>query len=54
VVGVQATGWVFPAVYPWAVAGVGALLSIAFAGLGGLLPARRAASLDVVEAIGYE
>jgi putative ABC transport system permease protein len=54
VVGVQATGWILPPTYPWMIAIAGSLVSIAFASLGGLLPARRAARLDVVEAIGYE
>ena len=54
VIGVQSTGWVFPPVYPIGFGLIAALVSIAFAGLGGLFPAQRAASLDVVEAIGYE
>jgi putative ABC transport system permease protein len=54
VIGVQATGWLFPTVLPVSLAFAGALASTAFAALGGLLPARRAAALDVVEAIGYE
>jgi putative ABC transport system permease protein len=54
VVGVQATGWVFPPVYPVVFALVTSLVSIAFASLGGLFPAERAARLDIVEAIGYE
>jgi putative ABC transport system permease protein len=54
VVGVQATGWVFPLVTPWAIAFAAAAGSILFAAAGGLWPARRAASLDVVEAIGHE
>lgn len=54
VIGLQATGWVFPATYSVAFGLIAALVSIAFAGLGGLFPARRAAGLDVVEAIGYE
>jgi len=54
VIGLQATGWVFPPTYPFGFAILAALVSIAFAALGGLFPARRAAALDVVEAIGYE
>lgn len=54
VVGVQVTGWVFPVEVPWLLAATGAGVAIAFTALGGLLPARRAASLDVVEAISYE
>jgi putative ABC transport system permease protein len=54
VIGVQATGWVFPETYSLWFGLLSALVSIAFAGLGGLFPARRAAGLDVVEAIGYE
>lgn len=54
VVGVQATGWVFPTVVPVAFALTAAGVSILFSAAGGLLPARRAARLDVIEAIGYE
>ena len=54
IVGVQATGWNFPFSYPWATAAqmiaVGTLSAI----VAGLYPARRAARLDVVEALAYE
>ncbi|MFZ5441469.1 MAG: FtsX-like permease family protein [Myxococcota bacterium] len=54
IVGVQATGWNFPFSYPFATA----LQMIAAATLSaivaGLYPARRAAQLDVVEALAYE
>jgi putative ABC transport system permease protein len=54
VVGVQSTGWDFPYIFPWRLAI--ALVSVAslFALLAGLYPARRAAGLDVVEALSYE
>lgn len=54
VVGVQATGWNFPYLVPWKLAlqmGAGATVC---AILAGLYPARRAAGLDVVEALAYE
>lgn len=54
VVGVQATGWSFPFVFPTAIAlqmiGAASVCAI----LAGLYPARRAAGLDVVEALAYE
>lgn len=54
VVGVQATGWLFPLVVPVGVGLSAAAGSILFAAAGGVFPARRAAGLDVVEAISYE
>jgi putative ABC transport system permease protein len=54
VVGVQATGWNFPYLFPWKLAlqmGVGATVCAIVAGI---YPARRAAGLDVVEALAYE
>lgn len=54
VVGVQATGWNFPFLYPWRTAGHMLLVATLCAILAGLYPARRAAKLDVVEALSYE
>jgi putative ABC transport system permease protein len=54
VVGVQATGWSFPFKYPWQTAGQMVLVATVCAVLAGLYPARRAARLDVVEALSYE
>lgn len=54
VVGVQATGWNFPFLYPWRTAGQMLLVATICAILAGLYPARRAAKLDVVEALSYE
>jgi putative ABC transport system permease protein len=54
VVGVQGTGWHFPYHYPWVTAGQMMLLATGCAVLAGLYPARRAASLDVVDALAYE
>lgn len=54
VVGVQATGWVFPLVVPIGVALAASAGSVLFAAFGGVWPARRAAALDVVEAISHE
>lgn len=54
VVGVQATGWEFPYHYPWGLALQMFVAATVCAILAGLYPARRAASLDVVEALAYE
>lgn len=54
VVGVQATGWDFPFQYPWTTSWQMLLAATVCAVLAGLYPARRAASLDVVEALAYE
>jgi putative ABC transport system permease protein len=54
VVGVQGTGWDFPFVFPTSTAIQMLVASTACAILAGLYPARRAASLDVVEALAYE
>lgn len=54
VVGVQATGWEFPYLYPWSTALQLFSAATACAVLAGLYPARRAAGLDVVEALAYE
>jgi putative ABC transport system permease protein len=54
VVGVQSTGWDFPYLFPWKLAlslvGVASICAL----VAGLYPARRAARLDVVEALSYE
>jgi putative ABC transport system permease protein len=54
VVGVQATGWNFPFAYPWATALQMIAIGTVSAIIAGLYPARRAARLDVVEALAYE
>ncbi len=54
IVGVQGTGWRFPFSYPWATAVQMVAFSTVCATVAGLYPARRAASLDVVEALAYE
>jgi putative ABC transport system permease protein len=54
VVGVQATGWDFPFQYPWRTAAQLSVTTVGCAILAGLYPARRAANLDVVEALAYE
>lgn len=54
VVGVQGTGWEFPFYFPWQIALQMLGASTVFAVLAGLYPARRAAKLDVVEALAYE
>lgn len=54
VVGVEATGWSFPFIFPWAMALQVVAAAATCAALAGLYPARRAAKLDVVEALAYE
>lgn len=54
IVGVQATGWNFPFSYPWATAAQMLVVATLASVLAGLYPARRAARLDVVEALAYE
>lgn len=54
VVGVQATGWNFPFMYPWQTGVQMLLVATVCAIVAGLYPARRAAKLDVVEALSYE
>lgn len=53
-VGEQATGWSIPFVFPTAVAVQMSLAATLCAAVAGLYPARRAAALDVVEALAYE
>jgi putative ABC transport system permease protein len=53
-VGAQGTGWEIPLIFPWAVCLQMAFAAIACAIGAGLYPARRAAQLDVVEALAYE
>jgi putative ABC transport system permease protein len=54
VVGVQGTGWTFAYFYPWGPAGVMFAAAAVCAVLAGVYPARRAADLDVVEALAWE
>ncbi|MFZ5467842.1 MAG: ABC transporter permease [Myxococcota bacterium] len=54
VVGAQATGWSFPFVLPWALGLQMVTAATVCAVVAGLYPARRAAGLDVVEALAYE
>ncbi len=54
VVGVQSTGWNFPFIFPLELALQMLAASTICAVLAGIYPARRAARLDVVEALAYE
>ncbi|MFL5321097.1 MAG: ABC transporter permease [Myxococcaceae bacterium] len=54
VVGEQSTGWSFPYLFPWRIALQMVVASTLCAIIAGLFPARRAANLDVVEALAYE
>ncbi|MFL5351254.1 ABC transporter permease [Archangium sp.] len=54
VVGGQATGWSFPYIFPVRLAVSMGVASTLCAILAGLYPARRAAALNVVEALAYE
>jgi putative ABC transport system permease protein len=53
-VGEQSTGWRFAYMFPTGVALQMSLVATVCASVAGLYPARRAASLDVVEALAYE
>jgi putative ABC transport system permease protein len=50
----QLTGWTFQFFYPYDVAALSIVASVALCILAGLAPARQAASLPIVSAIGYE
>ncbi len=50
----HATGWAFPYHYPWAAALQVIAIASVCSVLAGLYPARRAATLDVVEALAWE
>ena len=50
----QGTGWNFPFSYPWATAAQMITVGTVSAVIAGVYPARRAARLDVVEALAYE
>ena len=54
VVGGQVTGWSFPYIFPVRLALAMGVVSTLCAILAGLYPARRAATLNVVEALAYE
>jgi len=54
VIGVQSTGWSFPLIFPTRLAAQMVLAATVCAILAGLYPARRAATLDIVEALAYE
>lgn len=54
VINVQATGWYFAFLFPWSTALSMLFAAVMCAVLAGLYPARRAAGLDVVEALAYE
>jgi putative ABC transport system permease protein len=51
---VQSTGWLFPFLFPWKLALQILSAATVCAILSGIYPARRAAGLDVVEALAYE
>ena len=48
------TGWTFQYHYPFGIAFLSLILVVALCLLAGYVPARRAASTNIVEAIGYE
>jgi putative ABC transport system permease protein len=54
VIGVEATGWSFPFVFPTQIALQMVSAATLCAVAAGLYPARRAAGLNVVEALAYE
>ena len=53
-VGLQGTGWDIPLTFPWITAISMGLAAVGCAIAAGLYPARRAAKLDVVEALAWE
>ena len=53
-IGGETTGWSFPFLFPWALAAQMVSAATLCAILAGIYPARRAAGLDVVEALAYE
>jgi putative ABC transport system permease protein len=50
----QATGWTFPFLFPYGMASQVLAAATVCSVLAGIYPARRAARLDVVEALAYE
>jgi putative ABC transport system permease protein len=54
IMGEQATGWSLPYIFPIAMSVQMLIASMAAAVLAGLYPARRAAHIDVVDALSYE
>ncbi len=54
VIGQQTTGWALPYIFPASMAIQMVVAAMLSAVLAGLYPARRAARIDVVEALSYE
>jgi len=48
------TGWTFQYSYPWGIAFLSAIAAVGLCLLAGYVPARQAASTNIVTAIGYE